>query len=54
MIDEFENNKINLNKDNVNNRYSENLCNFVNQLLEIDNTKRLGYNGIIEIKNHNF
>ena len=54
VIEEFENNKINLNKDNVNNRYSENLCNFVNQLLEIDNTKRLGYNGILEIKNHNF
>ena len=54
IIEEFENTKINLGKNNVNERYSEDLCDFVNKLLEIDPLKRLGRNGINEIKNHNF
>ena len=54
MIEEFENNKIYLCKNNVNSRYSEDLCDFVNKLLEIDPNKRLGRNGIKEIKNHKF
>ena len=54
MIEEFQNKKINLNKNNVDYRYSENLCDFVNQLLEINPEKRLGKNGIQEIKNHPF
>ena len=54
IIEEFENNKICLNKNNVNNRYSEDLCDFINKLLEVDPSKRLGRNGINEIKNHKF
>jgi len=54
MIEEFENNNIHLCKNNVNSRYSEDLCDFVNKLLEIDPNMRLGKNGIHEIKNHNF
>ncbi len=54
MIEEFQNKKINLNKNNVDCRYSENLCDFVNKLLEINPEKRLGKNGIQEIKNHPF
>ena len=54
IIEEFENNKICLDKNKVNNKYSEDLCDFVNKLLEVDPSKRLGRNGIDEIKNHNF
>jgi hypothetical protein len=54
IIEEFENNKICLDKNKVNNKYSEDLCDFVNKLLEVDPSKRLGRNGIDEIKNHLF
>ena len=54
MINEFNNKKVVLTRKECNDVFSEHLCDFISKLIEIDYEKRLGRNGINEIKSHPF
>ena len=54
MMEEFEEVNDNEYLTTSNCRYSQELCDFVNGLLEKDNTKRLGKFGVDEVKAHSF
>lgn len=46
--------KVILTQQETGNNYSKELCDFISKLIEIDPKKRLGRNGVIEIKSHPF
>ena len=54
MINEFNTKKVVLTRKECNDVFSENLCDFISKLIEVDYEKRIGRNGINEIKSHPF
>lgn len=54
LINEYTKHKVILTKKECNDVFSEELCDFISKLIEVDYEKRLGRNGINEIKSHPF
>lgn len=54
LINEYTKHKVILTKKECNDIFSEELCDFISKLIEVDHYKRIGRNGIDELKSHPF